>query len=200
MSLKKIYFLSILGGLLIGLLVIAAVKYFPKSDSKQSTSVTRLGWVKVAPPTRLFTASFPVSPERTEAELPIPGTNYSLIQESHIATDGKGNVYQIFTFVYPKPFNEGEASAVLDTALQGMVAVAPGNKLLESTTAKFNELPAKLFMIQDRNSRYYQGELFLKGRVLYQAFITYDGGDLAEEDLKYFLDSITPTVDMKAAL
>jgi len=197
MSYKKIYILSVLIGLIVGMIVIVVVKY---SSTPGNTSATLPGWVEVTPPTRLFTASFPVSPERTETELPIPGSDYSLIQEFHTAIDGKGNIYHIATFVYPQPFNPEQADDLLDAALQGMATAAPSSTILESTKAKFNDLPAKMFMIQDKDGHYHQGELFLKGRVLYQAFITYDGGDLAEADLQHFLDSITPTADTEPAL
>src|SRR3989338_10554621 len=135
MSSKKIYFLSILGGLAIGLIVIMAVKYFPTLGSKQNATVSLPGWVEVTPPTRLFTANFPVSPERTETELPIPGTDYSLIQELHVAIDAKGNVFRVATFVYPKPFEIEQADKILESSLQGVVEAAPGSTLLEGTTA-----------------------------------------------------------------
>lgn len=200
MSSKKIYFISVAVGLAIGLIVIVAVKYSPPPGAQQPrTAATFPGWVEVAPPTRLFTASFPVSPERTKEELPIPGTDYSLLQESHVATDANGNVFRIVTLVYPQPFGAEQADEVLDAALQGMVTAVPGSTLLEATSAKFDDLPGKLFIIQDQAGHYHQGELFLKGRVLYQAFITYDGGDLVEDDLNHFLDTITPTVDSEPA-
>lgn len=200
MSYKKIYIFSLLIGLVIGLIIIVVVKNYSTLNDKQRTSVIRPGWVEVAPPTRLFKAYFPVSPERVKVELPIPGTDDSLIQESHIATDVKGNVYRIVTFIYPRPFSTEQTDEVLDAALQGMATIVPGNTILENTIAVFDELPAKMFMIQDKDGRYHHGELFLKGRVLYQVFVTYDGGDLVEEDLQYFLDSITPTVDAEPVL
>lgn len=182
---------------MIGLVVIVAVKYFPMSGSKESAVVTHSGWVEVTPPTRLFTANFPVSPERAEAELPIPGTDYSILQESHVAIDGKENVFRIVTFVYPQPFSAEEANTVLDSALQGMIAAVPGSVLLKNTPAIFDDLPGKIFTIQDKNGYYHEGQMFLKGRVLYQALVTYDAGDVSEEELNYFLDSFTPTVDAK---
>ncbi len=200
MSSKKIYFFSVLAGLFIGLIVIAVVKYYPKASvAQKAASVVLSGWVEIAPPTRLFTANFPVSPERTEAELPIPGTDYSLTQEFHVATDAKGNVFRVVTFIYPQPFSAEQTAEVLDTALNGMVGAVPGSTLLENTNAKFDDLPAKLFMIKDSNGYYHQGELFLKGRILYQAFVTYDAGDISEDELNYFLDSVVPTGDTSVA-
>lgn len=202
MSSKKIYFISVLAGLAVGLGVILAVKNFastPGAEEKQQKAAATLpsGWVKVAPATRLFTASFPVSPERTEAELPVPGTDYSIIQEFHVATDAKGNVFRIGTFIYPQQFSAEQTVEALDAALNGMVAAVPGSTLLENTNAKFDDLPAKIFMIQDKDGYYHQGQLFLKGRVLYQAFVTYEGGEISEDELNYFLDSFTPTTDIE---
>lgn len=199
MSYKKIYLISVIAGLIIGLGVIVVVKFSSSTPIvEQSSSGNFSGWVEVAPPTRLFTASFPTSPERTEDELPIPDTDYSLLQESHVAVDAKGNIFRIVTFVYPQPFGTEveQTDEVLGAALQGMVAAAPGSTLLEDTNVTFDNLHGKIFTIQDADGYYHQGELFLKGRVLYQAFVTYDAGDLSEEDLQHFLDTITPSVEV----
>jgi hypothetical protein len=198
MSSKKIYFISILAGLVVGLGVILAVKNFSSGpDAEKNIPVVLTGWVEVAPSTQLFTAKFPVSPERTEAELPIPGTDYSIIQEFHVATDVKGNVFHVGTFIYPQSFSAEQTAEALDAALHGMVTAVPGSALLENTNAKFDDLPAKIFMIQDKDGYYHQGQLFLKGRVLYQAFVTYEGGEISEDELNYFLDSFTPTTDVE---
>lgn len=197
MSQRKIYFLSALITFIVVVITIVVGKALsPRSTQqpiaapapKASENPAFQNWVSVTPISRLYLARFPAGPEREEAEAPIPGSDFTLTQETYTAVDAKGNVYRVVTFLYPTSFENPQA--VLEPALQGMVNAVPGNTLVESKAATVDEgISALLFTIQDKEGYYHQGVLLAKGRVLYQAFVTYDNSDITDEEMEYFFDS-----------
>lgn len=148
-------------------------------------------WTTLAPPSGLFRAQFPSSPESTSQEIPVGDSGVTLLQEIHVAKDGDDNAYFVMAFTYPEAFDSAEAEAALRSALDGMVAAVPGNELIESKFASLSGAPALEFKIQNSGQFSYRGWLLIKDKVLYQAFVTYTEGTLSEESYQHFVDSVT---------
>jgi len=175
-------------GLAIGLAVIAIVTLREESPVSYNPD-DFASWISVQPDDSLFSARFPSSPQRLSQELPIANSDFSLVHTMHSASDDKGNIYQLATFMYPEPFDPEKAENILQTALDGMIEAVPGNTLLESKFYTYKEKPAMMFFIEDVNGNMHEGQMTFSDRVLYQLFVSHEPGALEDAEYGYFIDA-----------
>lgn len=189
----KLYFIGLLIGL-VGAGILIGVAQFIKKPTAKSFTIDKTkfsSWQTVTTKTGLVTAKFPLAPTRQETTIPITDSTFSISQETYTSQDENGISFFLSTASYPQPFDPQKAEVILQTSLDGLIGAAQGNKLVTSSFSLFKTMPSVEFVIQN-DSSYYQGKLFLKDNVLFQAFVAYAEGALESDDYVYFLDSIVP--------
>jgi len=186
MTLKQ----SIILGIIIAVVVISLVFVLVELGIGQKKNEALAGWQAFTPESRFFTAQFPYAPELFTQQIPIADSDMFLDQELYYASDNNGNSYYVVTSLYPKPFNEEAADELLTAALEGMVNAAPNQELINSSPIKYKNVSALSFIMQGQNEKtLYQGNIFFKDRVLYQVFILYTEGLIAEDEVVHFFKS-----------
>jgi hypothetical protein len=153
---------------------------------------TRFAWPVFEAESGLLSVKFPSTPQHSGGELPIADSRASLQQDVYAANDAAGNTFFASSFIYPVAFDTKDPQSVLKIALNGMVGAASGGKLIDSSPGTFKGQPSLQFTIEDARGTLYQGELFCKGRVLYQVFTVYESGNLDDAEYAYFLNSFMP--------
>lgn len=206
-SSTKLYAFGLIGGLAIALIAIATVYYFSPhtqtSDivsNKISTATSStvsfdeshfIAWHRIEPTDDLFQIFMPGSPSESRTDIPIKGSDISLMQENFSAQDEQGNGYFVTALIYPQPFSKEQTHTVLESALEGMRAAVTGNELRRADYTPFKDMPSVDFAIEN-GTQNYQGKLMIKGRVLYEVFVAYEDGHMPDESYLYFLKTFEP--------
>lgn len=189
MNARKLYLL----GILVGLAVAGGLALIIRNRSGVPAPALDAGlfaaWVEVAPENGLFSARLPSAPQESHNSFPVPDSTETVVQDIYTVKDEQGNVYFISAAVYPVAFDPAKNEEALRGALDGMVGALPGGTLLSSQLLDFKGQTSLDFVIQDANKILHQGKLLIKGRILYQAFVSYEEGALEEEEYYYFLES-----------
>jgi len=196
MNHKKLYLIGVGGGIVLAMIIILIMRTSaPQVPTLPGDTAQLSGWQVIVPENQLFHARFPTVPEYARAELALPDSDMTILQEVYSSTDEEDNSFMVATFVYPAPFDQDRSNELLLAALEGMVGVAEGNELLASELTEFKGHPSLSFVITDQTGYVYQGALLIRDRILYQTFVSYLAGNLDEGVYVQFLNSFEPTFE-----
>lgn len=178
-----------------------AYRVLPVVTSNQLEAPTFADWREFTASSGRFKVELPAFPQYAKEAVNIPNTDKKRRYEMYVSQKINGSVFMINLITYPEDIDTSNTDQMLQSIVDEMVSINPGNQLKEVHHSLFQTYQAIGFHIANKDFDV-QGKAFMVQKTMYLLTYVAKLSDFSESEFQYFLNSfqLLPNAEKKVPL